>query len=440
VAASRRRKIGAVYGAGLLQGLALVTFPAASGVFTSRAAYGLSTVQYGFMFAPQVAMAILAALLGGRIEHRWGEKRVFLAGLGANLASMVLLVGSRFLVGEHGAAYALLLVATALLGIGFGLTVPAMNTLAAALFPGRVDVAILALNALLGLGTALAPVLVAVFVGLGAWWGLPLSVGVLLAAPLAFSLPLPLDATGAPEAQAARSKRFWLFCAFAIGYGTVETLNGNWAILYMKGVLHAPAGLAAAALALFWGMATAGRVLFAAVDRWLPARATFRLLPWVIGLAFIATSLVPRGAAGLGAASFGLAGLGCSALLPLMISLGSRDAPPGKLIACYQIGYGLAAFGIEPLHSRAGLTLRELFAGASAIALVLAVLAAILVGVGRRRARVPARVCSRPPPSWRSRWAPPSADELEAPALRAHVSLRVPCRPVVSRFTGERSS
>jgi len=37
-ASSLRREIGAVLGAGLLQGLALVTFPAASAVFTSRAA------------------------------------------------------------------------------------------------------------------------------------------------------------------------------------------------------------------------------------------------------------------------------------------------------------------------------------------------------------------------------------------------------------------
>ena len=49
-------------------------------------------------------------------------------------------------------------------------------------------------------------------------------------------------------------------------------MNGNWAILYMKDVLRAGAGLAAAALTLFWGAATAGRVLFAAVERWLPAR------------------------------------------------------------------------------------------------------------------------------------------------------------------------
>jgi MFS family permease len=386
-ASLRKREIGAVYGAGLLQGLALVTFPAASAVFTNRAAYGLTTGEYGLMFAPQTAMAITAALLGGRIEHRWGGRRVFLTGLGANLASMALLVGSRFIQGEHALAYPLLLVATALLGIGFGLTVPAMNTLAAALFPRRVDVAILALNALLGMGTALAPILVALFTRLGAWWGLPLTVAMLLAVLVAWSVPLSLDTSGAPESQPVRSWRFWLFSAFAIGYGTVETLNGNWAILYMKGVLHAPAAFAAVALTLFWGAATAGRVLFAAIERWLPARTTFRLLPWVIALAFVATSIVPASAPGLGAASFGLAGLGCSALLPLLISLGQAAAPPGHLIAFYQIGYGLAAFGIEPLRTRAGLGLRELFGGASAIALVLAGLAMVLMGVSKRGPR-----------------------------------------------------
>jgi len=41
---------------------------------------------------------------------------------------------------------------------------------------------VLALNALLGAGTALAPVFVIVFVGLGAWWLLPVLVGIALLA------------------------------------------------------------------------------------------------------------------------------------------------------------------------------------------------------------------------------------------------------------------
>ena len=69
------------------------------------------------------------------------------------------------------------------MGIGFGLTIPVVNSLAASLFPRRVDVAVLALNALLGLGTALAPVFVALFVGLGIWWGLPLTVAGLPGCP-----------------------------------------------------------------------------------------------------------------------------------------------------------------------------------------------------------------------------------------------------------------
>ena len=378
----RGKEVGAVYAAGLLQGLALVTFPAASSVFTDRAAHNLTSGEYGVMFLPQTIMAISAALLSGRIEHRWGERRVLLAGLVANLASMALLVGSRFALGAHAVAFTLLLAATALMGIGFGLMVPALNTLASALFPRRVDVAVLALNALLGIGTAMAPLLVALFVGLGAWWGLPVAVGTLLAALLVWSVPLRLDASGAPEASAVRSRRFWLFIVFALGYGVVETLNGNWAILYMRGVLKAPAGLASVALTAFWAAATAGRILFAAVERWIPARTTFRLLPWVIGVALIAISLVPVSAPTLGAVSFGLAGLGCSALLPLMISLGRADAAPGRLIAAYQLGYGVAAFGITPLHSQAGLGLRTLFGGASAVALALAGLA-LMVGGSR---------------------------------------------------------
>ncbi len=391
------KQVGAVYAAGLLQGLALVTFPAASGVFTDTHAHNLSNAEYGVMFVPQTVLAVTAALLGGRLARRWGEKRVLLLGLGADLASMALLVSSRFVLGSHAAAFAFLLGATALMGIGFGLTIPVVNSLAASLFPRRVDVAVLALNALLGLGTALAPVFVALFVGFGIWWGLPLTVGGLLAALIVWTVSLPLGAdrqetgrdVGDVSSKSPRllSLQFWLFAAFALCYGIVETLNGNWAILYMKGVLGAPAGLAAVTLTLFWAATTAGRVLFASIDRWLSGPSTFRLLPWVIALAFVATAFAPSSTPGLGTAAFGLAGLGCSALLPLTISLGRQDAPAGQLIACYQVGYGLAAFGIAPLRDRAGLGLRSLFGGAAAIALALAALSAAIVGASRRAAR-----------------------------------------------------
>ena len=77
-----------MYAAGLVQGIALVTFPAASTIFTSPSEYGLSSTQYRTMFLPQVVTAITASLLGGSLARRFGTKRVFLAGLLADLVSM----------------------------------------------------------------------------------------------------------------------------------------------------------------------------------------------------------------------------------------------------------------------------------------------------------------------------------------------------------------
>ena len=68
----------------VIQGLALVTFPAASTVFTSPEHYGLSSTEYGGMFVPQAITAISASLLGAGLIRRLGIKRIYLLGLTAN--------------------------------------------------------------------------------------------------------------------------------------------------------------------------------------------------------------------------------------------------------------------------------------------------------------------------------------------------------------------
>ena len=55
---AQRNEIAAIYIAAVIQGVALVTFPAASAVFTSRRYYGLSSTEYGAMFVPQAITAI----------------------------------------------------------------------------------------------------------------------------------------------------------------------------------------------------------------------------------------------------------------------------------------------------------------------------------------------------------------------------------------------
>jgi MFS family permease len=388
---AQRNEIVAVYAAGMVQGVALVTFPAASAIFSSPAYYGLSSTEYGGMFVPQAIMAIVAALLGAALTRRLGIKRIYLLGLVADLLAMMFLVLSQFVMQNHPLTYGILLVATTCMGIGFGLTVPAINTFAAAFFPHRVDRAVLVLNALLGVGTALAPLFVAIFVGLGIWWGLPVLVGALTLALLAYSVRLPLGETTrsrATEGEKGGTKlpaRFWVFAVFAFLYGICETMNGNWASLYMTKTLGASTTLASLALTTFWGSVTAGRILFAIIEKWFPERRTGQVLPFVVAGALLAIAVLPPNHPHLGILAFAVAGLGCSALLPLTMSFAEEElttitaSVAGGLIAFYQAGYGIAAFGVGPLQSLAGLELKTIYGWTAIFALAMAALSFVVV-------------------------------------------------------------
>jgi fucose permease len=387
-----RAETRAVYGAGLIQGVALVAFPASSAILTSPQYYDLSSTAYGALFLPQAAAAILAALSGTALMRRIGIKRTFLAGLVGDLVAMSLLVVSQFFIGQGSIAYAMLLLATTSLGVGFGLTVPAINTFAAAFAPSAAARAVLYLNALLGLGTALAPVLVAVFVGIGLWWGLPLVTAVLIAGLMAFSLRLPLEVAGqsaAPGTGAGLPSRFWVFAAFALLYGVVETMNGNWSTIYMTSDLGSSAALASVALTTFWAMVTVGRILFAAIERRFPETRTYRLLPFVAAAALLLIAALPNGDSRAGVLAFGLAGIGCSALLPLTISFGQAEllaigaSVAGWLIAFYQMGYGLTAFGVGPLQDVLGLSLSTIYLAAAVVAIAMGALSFVVVRQSR---------------------------------------------------------
>ena len=440
-----RAETATVNVAGLVQGITLVTFPAASTIFTAKGSYDLSSSQYGLMFVPQVITAVTAALLGAGLigpglASRLGERTVYVAGLVADLAAMLLLIVSWLVVHQHAAAYGLLLAATACLGAGFGLAVPALNTLAAAFHPQAVDRSVLVLNALLGLGTALAPVFVAIFVGLGFWTGLPILAAVLLVGLLLVSLRLPLRPAPQPGAGAQRADTdtepaagalsgtgaqpaarssapsgripagLWLFGAFAILYGFCETMNGNWSQLDITS-LGVASTTAAVALTAFWAVVTAGRVLFAAIQRWLPSRATYHILPFLLAGAFLVIAVLPKHAPLASVGAFALAGLGCSALLPLTISIGQEKLAhyqvfvAGGVIACYQFGYGLAAFGVGPLVD-AGVRLPVIFGFSAAVAAGMGLLS-LAVAHGRPS---PQSLHPRPsPPSPRPHASPPSA-------------------------------
>jgi hypothetical protein len=146
-----------------------------------------------------------------------------------------------------------------------------------------------------------------------------------------------------------------IFAAFAVLYGICETMNGNWAQVDMTSELGASTTEAALALTAFWGMVTVGRIGFAFPTPVDPGAVGVHVLPVPAQRGVRAHRAAPLRRTGPRYPRLRSGGLGCSALLPLTISFGQKDlivmsaAVAGGVIAAYQLGYGIAAFGAGPL-------------------------------------------------------------------------------------------
>ena len=389
-----------MYAAGLVQGIALVTFPAAGTVFTSPTGTTSPAPATGAVPAPGADCGARVAARR-RLARRVGTRPSTWPGSwpasGLDDTARAQPGGPRPARPRLRAAA----LATAFLGVGFGLVVPTLNTLTAAFHPDQRGPPVLVLNALLGLGTTLAPVFVAIFVGLGFWWGLPVLAVVLIAVLLA-GQPPPAAARGRPGRGRRRRRRrapiparFWVFAAFAVLYGMCETMNGNWSQIEMTRQIGASATVASLALTAFWGMVTVGRVLFAAVQRAVPPTRDLPRAAVRARLGLLVVALLPHGAQGTGPARVRPCGTGLLGPAAADHRLRPGAAPrhgaarsSGGVIAFYQIGYGIAAFGSGPLQD-AGVGLPALFGATAVVALVLAGLAGVLATQSRRaRARL----------------------------------------------------
>jgi predicted MFS family arabinose efflux permease len=312
---------------------------------------------------------------------------------------MTVLAASQLAVGTPGLAYTSLFIAMTALGLGFGAALTALNALAARYFPARPDRAVTALHALLGTGTALAPLLAALVSSLGAWWALPLAVATLLAALVLLGARLALaPAAEVAGADATKSvtlpgaaRILGLFVAAAIVYGIIETIFANWAVIYLREDVGVSVRDAGYALAAFWALVTVGRLAVALLGRWLPSARVYTILPGLMIAAFLWIATVGNAAAGV--AAFALAGLACSAFLPLTIGFAQacrRDLAEivsGVMIAAYMLGFGIGSFGLGPLREAVGIPLATLYGSSAALAALLAGVAFVLA---RRRATLTA--------------------------------------------------
>jgi predicted MFS family arabinose efflux permease len=371
-----------IYGAALLQGFALVSFPASASVLMSM--HGIDDARYGAIFLPQVACAVVGATLGAQLSEHLRLPRLLALALLANCCSQLALASSQWL--PQAWVYPIILCGTAMLGLGFGLTGAPLNGIPPQLFPRQANSALVVAHTMIGAGLMLGPLLLAALRDRLAWAAFPL----LLAASLAlFAAASAALARHAPQPRAVSATRagaapgsspvFWTFAAIAVLYAFAEGTFSNWTVVYLTQAKMLPEATAASALAAFWGALVGGRLLVSILVLRVPARTIWLALPGLMIAAFLALPFAHTGM--LAVAIFALAGLACSAFFPLSIALASERHPDhaawvaSMLIAALMLGVGLGSFTIGALREL--VSFEDLYRGSAAypaLALVLALL------------------------------------------------------------------
>jgi MFS transporter, FHS family, glucose/mannose:H+ symporter len=390
----RALRIVVAYASALVQGVVLVTIPASSVWLRER--IGIDEGTYGSSFLLLAGAAVGASYVSARLAPRLDTARLWRAGLALGALAMGLLaITSRVPV---GARVGLFLAAQATLGAGFSWTVTGINAAATALFPSteespsRADSAITALHALLGIGCALSPLWVSLWTRRDGWAFAPTSVVLVLAslgvAEWIADRGLPEAAPASAMTGASRSgARIRLYAVMVVAYAIAEGVFGNWAKPFLIEVHRLSDERAGLGLSGFWFSVTAGRLLTTLVVRWVAPRVVQQLLASAMAVAFVV--LPWAGGPLLGVAGFCFAGLACSAVFPLSVSLATGEDPTraaqasSVLVAALMIGNGVGTFAIAPL--KALVPLATLYPLAAALPMVIVALSVVL----RRSARAP---------------------------------------------------
>ena len=368
---THRSAIAAVYLSAFLQGLAMVSFAASGTVL--KDGKGFTDAQYGLIFIPQIATTIVGSLTGGALARRVGLPRILLAALIATGLSQIGLAVAVTAIDMPGTFF-LVMGSTAMFGLAFGLGAAPLNTYPGLIFPNKTDTALVALHTLLGAGLSAGPLLVGPLTTAGYWVGYPLLllIGATILCLLLFRAHLPAyrpaesdqtDSTKAKAATPLTKMVLWVFIAIAVLYAFAEGTFANWAIIYLNEERSIALAQASFALAIFWAMLAAGRLLISVLLLKINAAWIWPTLPLMMITTLLLLPLVTTAASGI--ALFALAGLSCSAFFPLTVGLASKRFAEHQalvaslLIAALMVGVSLGSFVIGPL--RQAFTIAELY-------------------------------------------------------------------------------
>ncbi len=359
---SNRTAIAVVYLSAFLQGLAMVSFAASGTVL--KDGKGFTDAQYGLIFIPQIATTIVGSLTGGALARRVGLPRILLAALIATGLSQIGLAVAVTSIDMPGTFF-LVLGSTAMFGLAFGLGAAPLNTYPGRIFSNKSDTALVALHTLLGAGLSAGPLLVGPLTTAGYWIGYPLLllIGAATLCLLMFGAHLPAyrpaeanqtDSTETKTATPLIKLVLWVFIAIAVLYAFAEGTFANWAIIFFNEERSIDLAQASLALAIFWAMLAAGRLLVSVLLLKINAAWIWLTLPLMMITTLLLLPLVTTAASGI--ALFALAGLSCSAFFPLTVGLVSKRFAEHQalvaslLIAALMVGVGLGSFVIGPLR------------------------------------------------------------------------------------------
>ena len=381
----------AVYAAVGLQGAVVVTFFVAVQLLLNRDYYSLSAGQYGVVYVPVFAAAVLAALFAVRGSRAAARGRVFRLGLTLTAVGRAAMIPTIAGAVRHAAFFFPdLVIIGALTGAGFALVCSAATAFELDIDPARPERHLLRLTLTLAAGMAAGPLLQIGFLEAGLWWALPL---IAMALAVLLIAVTPRSRLGPDAARScalrnpaqripARVRASMLVALIAAG-GVVICVA--WSQVGLMGPDTDSIGPWVLVLGAFWAaLALLARAAFSAIDlraSWRrPACLGLFLLPAIVTVIGLATGWAETAVVGI----FLLAAVACAAFLPPVSQLTQRQlvvlplAVSVGVIGIYPVAIALARPTLAGFRS-SGATLPMIFAVAGVVAIVASLTCARLI-------------------------------------------------------------
>jgi hypothetical protein len=365
-----------------LEGAVVVTFFVAVQMLLNRHYFSLSAAQYGMVYVPVFAAAVLAALFAVWGSRAAARGRVFRLGLtlsAAGRAGMILAIAHA--IRDAAVFFPVLVIIGALTGAGFALVYSAATAFELDFDPDAPERHLLRLSLTLAAGMAVGPLLQILLVEAGLWWVVPViftALVVLLIAACPRSRLGPDAARSCalrkPGKRIPGQVRAYVLVAYLAVAGAVICVA--WSQVGMMGPVTARISPRVLALGAFWAaLAVLARAAFSAIDM----RTSWRRQA-SLGL-FLPPALVTVTGLAIGQAEttvigiFLLAAVVYAALLPPESQLTERQLVMLPLvfgagvIGIYPVAIALARPSLSGLRS-SGATLPVIFSVAGVVAIV----------------------------------------------------------------------